>query len=93
MINNDKVLEIINEWDPIGLFPLAPKNEYASYAIEISEFISTNQSVTSYELSLFIDEMFITSFGDAYNSFNTVNSSIISNKILETNKPILGSYQ
>lgn len=24
----DRIEQIINEWDPIGLFPMAPKDEY-----------------------------------------------------------------
>ena len=31
--------QIINEWDPIGLFPIAPKDEYVEEIRKIEEYI------------------------------------------------------
>ncbi len=38
----EKLLDIINEWDPIGLFPMAPKDEYMNEAKKIYEYAVFN---------------------------------------------------
>jgi hypothetical protein len=35
----DTIKEVINKWDPIELFPHAPKNEYDKESAAIYEFI------------------------------------------------------
>lgn len=34
----ERITQIINDWDPIGFFPMAPKDEYINEIKKISEF-------------------------------------------------------
>ena len=63
-INNKKevVKRIINEWDPINLFPDAPENEYWS---EIDSIIEKSSRLeNSEELAKVIQTVFIDSFDE-----------------------------
>jgi hypothetical protein len=58
--NRDIVEMIINEWDPIGLIPPAPVDEYWSEIEKITEklVISNNED----ELAIYIQNIFVDSF-------------------------------
>lgn len=63
-----KITEIINLWDPIGLFPMAPRNEYVDEIKKIYEFIISNPNICVYELAEKINSIFAETFGlDVYN--------------------------
>lgn len=63
----NKILIIVNEWDPIGLFPMAPKDEYIDEIKKIHKYLNENQNVTEEKLAKKINEIFIQSFGsDVY---------------------------
>ncbi len=63
----DKILLVVNEWDPIGFFPMAPKDEYISEIKKIYEYLNVSQDVTEKELAKKINEIFLMSFGsDVY---------------------------
>lgn len=63
----DRIFEIINEWDPIELFPMAPKDEYMEEVREIRNIISCNDCITAEELGEKINHLFIKRFGsDVY---------------------------
>lgn len=59
----NQIIEIINLWDPIGLFPMAPKDEYETECKEIYHFGESNMEVTEVELSKKINDIFIKGFG------------------------------
>ena len=40
----NNVRNIINEWDPIGLFPYAPKDEYDAEIMAIEEILENNSA-------------------------------------------------
>ena len=60
----DKILKVVNEWDPIGLFPIAPKDEYINEIKKIYEYLNANQNVTEEKLAKKINEIFLISFGN-----------------------------
>lgn len=62
----NNILEILNSWDPIDLFPMAPKDEYIEEGKKIEEYIKNNV-VTVEELSNEINIIFKNSFGTVYN--------------------------
>lgn len=61
---NQKILEIINEWDPIGLFPLAPKDEYIREIEIIENIISKKPEISTKQLAYELHSMFIERFGN-----------------------------
>lgn len=64
-----KIMSIINEWDPIDLFPMAPINEYDSEIEKILFFLKSKKNITISQLQLEINKIFISSFGnDIYKS-------------------------
>ena len=63
----DRIEQIINEWDPIGLFPMAPKDEYVEEEKKIVEYIEKWPNITEKKLADRINEIFIEAFGkDVY---------------------------
>lgn len=63
----DEILGILNNWDPIDLFPMAPKDEYIEEAKKIYKYIK-NDIVSIEELTNEINRIFKNSFGtDVYN--------------------------
>jgi len=54
------VKAIIDEWDPIGLFPYVPNNEYHSEIEEIEKLLSS--SACEAELADGIHDIFLRSF-------------------------------
>lgn len=63
----DIILLIVNEWDPIGFFPMAPKDEYISEVKKIYRYLNVHKNVTERELAEKINEIFLKSFGsDVY---------------------------
>jgi hypothetical protein len=57
----------INKWDPVGLFPYAPPDEYDSEISEICEFIDRTiqkGDIEENELASRICEVFSRSFGN-----------------------------
>jgi hypothetical protein len=62
-----EIMEIINEWDPIGFFPMAPKDEYANEVKKIHDYIDFAQNVKIEILAKKINDIFLESFGaDVY---------------------------
>jgi hypothetical protein len=61
-IKMKKIEEIINEWDPIGLFPLAPKDEYKFEIEEIYNYLMKHNHPEEDELAAYIKMVFTKSF-------------------------------
>lgn len=64
----NRIMEIINEWDPMGLFPLAPEDEYDFEVNDIEKVISENPKISKEELAQNIDEIFLRWFNGIYES-------------------------
>ena len=63
----DEILLVVNEWDPIGFFPMAPKDEYINEIKKIYEYLNVSQDITEEKLAKKINEIFLMSFGsDVY---------------------------
>ncbi len=67
VVEKSIIEEVIDEWDPIDFFPMAPKDEYKSEIKEITDFIYKNENISSLELAKEINLVFTTKFGaDVY---------------------------
>ena len=51
------ILIAINEWDPIGFFPMAPKDEYMNEIKKIYEYLNAIPNVTEEKLAKKINEI------------------------------------
>lgn len=60
---NEIIEKIINQWDPIELFPGAPKDEYKDEINSIYFFTKNNKNLTIELLEDEIFKIFIKSFG------------------------------
>ena len=78
----ENILEIINDWDPIGFFPMAPKDEYTSEVEKIYEYVHSNHSLQIEQLAQRINELFVRRFGrDVYNE-DMEQCIVVAKKIL-----------
>jgi len=59
-----KMLKIINAWDPIELFPMAPEDEYIYEVKEICKYISSESNVNVEGLAEKINDIFTERFGE-----------------------------
>ena len=57
----NQIRDIINEWDPIHLFPMAPKDEYKDEIEEVCKLLKKEISMEDIERG--IENIFIKSFG------------------------------
>lgn len=74
--------QIINEWDPVGLFPMAPKDEYMEEIKKIKEYIQLVPDVTESQLTDKINEIFVASFGKDVYKENRETSTSVAGKII-----------
>ena len=75
--------QIINEWDPIGLFPIAPKDEYVEEIRKIEEYIKSMPDFMEEQLADKINEIFVTSFGNDVYKENVGTCIFVAKKIIE----------
>lgn len=67
MKTKEIITKIINEWDPIGLFPMAPEDEYDCEIDKICEFVFSTHDLQVQPLAQKINKIFVEAFGaDAY---------------------------
>ncbi|WP_429951099.1 DUF1871 family protein [Enterococcus sp. AZ101] len=76
----DKVEKIINEWDPIDLFPMAPEDEYSQEIRKIMNVLKRKERLSVENLANTLKTIFIESFGD--DIFFRNNELDIANKLL-----------
>ncbi|EFS03054.1 conserved hypothetical protein [Listeria seeligeri FSL S4-171] len=60
----DKVEKIINEWDPIDLFPVAPKDEYNQEIKKIVNVLKDKSLLNEENLANTLKLIFVESFGE-----------------------------
>lgn len=58
----NKIKNIINEWDPIDLFPFAPEDEYNKEIEKIYDILTLDISLEA--LTIKIKQVFVDSFGE-----------------------------
>lgn len=61
----DRVSKIINKWDPVNLFPMAPEDEYSWEVNEIIKVLEGKVGIGVNELGDEINRIFIHSFSEA----------------------------
>jgi hypothetical protein len=59
----NKIKTIINQWDPMNLFPHAPSDEYSSEIREVCNFLENSRDYISYDLGQKILAIFQSAFG------------------------------
>ena len=70
----EKITEIINEWDTIELFPMAPKDEYIEEVKLIYEYLCATPKIQNLQLAEKINGIFIKRFGcDVYVAENPLD--------------------
>lgn len=78
----EKITKIINDWDPIGVFPMAPKDEYVNEIKKIYEYVYSNQNLQTRTLAEAINKIFVETFGaDVYDE-NLEQCILVAEKIL-----------
>lgn len=77
------ITEIINEWDPIDLFPLAPKDEYTNEIKRIYEYVYYNQNIQIRALAEAINGIFVKAFGTDVYDENIKQCMQVAEKILK----------
>ena len=80
-MNRTIVEEIINNWDPIGLFPFSPKDEYSSELDSISKFLKGNSD--NELLANHIYEIFVRNFGEDVFEKSKADCALIAKKLME----------
>lgn len=82
----DHLIQIINEWDPIDVFPMAPKDEYTREIQQISRFIEGHKAITVEELTTAIRNIFTAAFGTDIFVYEEEDCQRVALKILNTVK-------
>jgi len=77
----DIIMTIINDWDPIELFPMAPADEYISEIEKIQEVLKLNNYITIEQLASEINNIFLRTFGDDVYTKNLDECKKIASKI------------
>lgn len=62
-MNLEVLITIINDWDPIDLFPMAPKDEYEDEAKAILDYIQNHRLIDVNGLAMCIHNVFTNAFG------------------------------
>ena len=82
----ERITQIINDWDPIGFFPMAPKDEYINEIKKISEFVYSNYNLQVHTLAHEINKIFAESFGTDVYDEDLEQCTIIAKTILRVAK-------
>lgn len=77
----DEIMKIINEWDPIGFFPMAPKDEYINEITKIYNLMISDRGIQSEQLAKAINEIFIDTFGNDVYEENIVDCRKVANEL------------
>ncbi len=81
---NEIMIKIINEWDPIDFFPMAPEDEYSNEILQVENFLFNNWDVDVQTLAITIDNVFASSFGRDVYLADIDDCVEIADKILNT---------
>ncbi|MCM1235243.1 MAG: DUF1871 domain-containing protein [Ruminococcus flavefaciens] len=73
---------IINDWDPVGFFPMAPKDEYMNEITKIYEYICINPNSSIHALAEAINKIFCEAFGTDVYCDDIESCMLIAEKIL-----------
>lgn len=79
----ERITEIINDWDPIGFFPMAPKDEYVNEIKKIYDYVYGNQNINIRPLAETISRIFRETFGTDVYDENMEQCMLVAEKILK----------
>jgi len=79
-----KITKIINEWDPIDLFPMAPEDEYIREIEIIDKIINDNTEISVENLATEIHQLFAKRFGNDVYLHEQIVCLKVATKILES---------
>ena len=82
------ICKIINEWDPVGIKPLTPDDEYIVEVNEIESAILKDMNISEKSLSEIIGTIFIKNFGKDVFVSSSKDVEKIASKILASCKEI-----
>lgn len=78
----DKIAKIINKWDPIALFPMAPEDEYINEIENIEKTVQYNMAISVDDLANEIYKLFIVKFGEDVFQADINKCKIIASEIV-----------
>ncbi|WP_411342710.1 DUF1871 domain-containing protein [Paenibacillus sp. WLX1005] len=76
------VKEIIDDWDPIGLLPYAPEDEYEVEIQWIEDYLRNNRNINEDKIACEIFDLFGKRFGDVFTA-NKATCEQIARKIIQ----------
>ena len=79
----NEIMKIINEWDPISFFPMAPKDEYINEITKIYNLMISERGIQPERLAQAINEIFIATFGNDVYEENIVECRELANKLVK----------
>lgn len=79
----ERITQIINDWDPIGFFPMAPKDEYINEIKKINKLVCSNCSLQVHTLAQEINKIFAETFGTDVYDEDLEQCAIIAKRILK----------
>ena len=82
----ERITQIINDWDPIGFFPMAPKDEYYNEIKKISEFVYSNCNLQVQPLAQEINKIFSETFGTDVYDEDLEQCAVIAKRILNVER-------
>lgn len=77
----NEIMKIINEWDPIDFFPLAPNDEYINEITKIYNLLISDGRIQTEQLAQAINEIFTNTFGNDVYEENIVDCRKVANEI------------
>lgn len=77
------ITKIINDWDHLGFFPMAPKDEYVNEINKIYKYVYLNQSVQSQILAEEINKIFLETFGEDVYDGDIDQCILVAERILD----------
>ena len=78
----EKIEKVINEWDPLELFPFAPKDEYILEIQELSAIIESKKICSVDILGQEIYDLFLRTLGEEIFNGSLEKCTEIAKKIL-----------
>ena len=79
----ERITQIINDWEPSGLFPRAPKDEYGNEIKRIEEFVCANYNLQVHTLAQEINKIFVETFGTDVYYEDLEQCTIIAKRLLK----------
>lgn len=82
----DKVTKVINDWDPLDLFPYAPKDEYSLEIAKILHFLEKKENHDENILGEEIYKIFLKTLGNDLFKENVEKCFELARKILKSSE-------